>query len=118
MAENEKRPPGLFFVDHALDLRPDLRLPGRDVVRLLTLLVLHVRKPDAAEVWRLSERAGNREGPGQHRGQSGEREGLHVGAYARKPCRKYAGTVSETLRHLKPPAASTRGWSMTSRGGG
>ena len=48
IVEHQERPAGLFLVNHVLDLRQDIRLPGRHVRRFLPLLVSDVRKPYAA----------------------------------------------------------------------
>ena len=48
IVQHQERPAGLFLVNHVLDLRQNIRLPGRHVGRLLALLVSDVRQPYAA----------------------------------------------------------------------
>ena len=49
VAEDERRTPRLFLGQHMLDLRQDLGLPWRRIGRLLSVLVLHIGDPNAAE---------------------------------------------------------------------
>jgi hypothetical protein len=85
MAENEKGPAGLFLGNHVLNLRENIRLPGRDIRRLLMFLIPHVRNPHAGQVRRLSPGPGSDEWVGQRRGTANDRDPLRNNIHADVP---------------------------------
>jgi hypothetical protein len=66
MAEDEKRPSRLLLGDQPLNLRQNLRLPGRHIRRFLAKLILDIWKPHAVEI-----RFGDGAGDGGRLDQSG-----------------------------------------------
>jgi hypothetical protein len=74
VAQHQERAPGFFLGNQVLDLRQNIGLPGRGILRFLALLVPYVGNPYPVEIGRFGKGPGNGEHLNQGSGTTNYRE--------------------------------------------